>query len=137
MNYPNGQTVSDAKKATSEFASGAKKLGSELKSDMKSEAKSAGSKLERAADSAIHTGSSIADDVISAVASYLPVKNTDEAISMLQSTVEDVQSSVMTARDSAASFIKKYPFYSLIGAGLVGAAAVMLLTPRKRTIDLH
>ena len=136
MNYPNGQTVSDVKKATSNFSSDAKKIGSDLKSD----AKSVASKVEKSADSAISQGSSVADTVMAKVSSFLPVKNTEEAIKMLESTAKDVRSNLETARESAASFIKKYPFYSLLGAGLIGAAAVMLLTPRavrSPSTDLH
>lgn len=125
MNYPNGQTVSETKKANSNFASGAKSIGS---------------KIEKTADAAVSHGSSIADSVMSSVSALLPAKSTEEALEMLESTAKDVQSYLMTARDSASSFIKKYPFYAMLGAGLVGAAAVMLITPRKfsaPSTDLH
>lgn len=135
MSYPNGpSTAESSKKSSSANAINA----------TKGDLKGLTSKVEKVADEAVEKGSSLADAVISSVtssvASFLPVKSTEEAMQMLQSTVDDVQSGAVSARDSAESFIRKYPFYSLLGAGFLGAAAVIWLSPRKSKSakpDLH
>jgi ElaB/YqjD/DUF883 family membrane-anchored ribosome-binding protein len=142
MSYQNGQTVSDVKKATSKFASDAK---SEIKSNTSnasnaSNAKSVTSKIEKTGESIASEGSSLADTVLSSVSAFLPVKNTEAARELLESTAKDVRSNLMTARDATSSFIKRYPFYSLLAAGMIGAAAVMMTSPRKArpaSPDLH
>ena len=135
MNYPNGNTVSEVKNKVSSSAS---KVGSEIKSeakDLKSEIKSGVAKVEEKATETLGSGSagapSVAGRVLSSALSFLPVKSTDEAFSMLESTLKDVQSGMATARDSATSFVKKYPLYSLLGAAVIGAAAIALISSRK------
>ena len=130
MNQPNGQAVSDLKKNAS-------RVGNEIKSELKSDVKSAASKVERKASEVSDSvsgssgsASSIADSVLASAISFLPVKNVDEVYSMLETTVKDVQLNLSTARDSATAFVKKYPLYSLLGAAVLGASAVMLF--RKR-----
>lgn len=146
MNYPNGNTVSDVKnkvssvavKMGSDIKSEAKDLKSDFKSEMndvkletKSDLKSAASKFERTANDATSKYSSIAERMLTSAMSFLPIKNADEVVSMFESTVHDVQSGLTTARDSATSFVKKYPLYSLLGAAAIGAAAVLLFSGRK------
>lgn len=133
MAFQNGQTVSDVKKNISRVASDIKSEAKDLKSDLKSEAKSAASKVERKASEAGDTASSIADSVLSSALSVLPVKNAEEAFSMLESTLKDVRSGLTTARDSATDFVKKYPMYSLLGAAAIGATAVMIFRMRSST----
>lgn len=133
MSYPNGNTtVSDVKKSVSQ---GASKLGSEIKSDVKdvkSEAKSMASKAEKAVDSASgESPKSMAESVLSSALSFLPAKSTEEVRAMLSNTVSDVQEGLSTARESATSFVRKYPIYSLLGAAAIGASAVMFVKMRK------
>ncbi len=133
MSYPNGNTtVSDVKKSVS---AGASKLGSEIKS----EAKSAANKAERALDSAAGDSSprSMAETVLNSALSFLPAKSTEEVRSMLNTTVQDVQSGLNTARESTTSFVRKYPIYSLLGAVAIGAGAAMFLKMRKPTFSTN
>ncbi len=126
MSYPNGNTtVADVKKSVS---AGASKLGS----DIKSETKSAANKAERALDSAAGDSSprSMTESVLNTALSFLPSKSTEEVRTMLNNTVQDVQSGLSTARESATSFVRKYPIYSLLGAAAIGAGAVMLVKMR-------
>ncbi len=127
MSYPNGNTtVADVKKSVS---AGASKLGSEIKS----ETKSAANKAERALDSAAGDSSprSMTESVLNTALSFLPSKSTEEVRTMLNNTVQDVQSGLSTARESATSFVRKYPIYSLLGAAAIGAGAVMLVKMRS------
>lgn len=128
MNQPNGQTVSDIKKNVS-------RAGSDIKAEVKSAAskveKKASSTAESLAESVTDSASSIADSVLASAISLLPVKNVDEAYSMLETTVKEVRSNLSTARDSATSFVKKYPLYSLLGAAVLGASAVMIFRMRS------
>ena len=148
MNYPNGNTVADVKKSVSSTASrvgsNIKSEAKDLKSDLKSEAKDLKSDFESAdsasdvksvAKSAVTKASSSAGTILSSALSFLPIKNTDEAISMLQDTVKDVQGGLETARASATSFVKKYPLYSLLGAAAIGAVAVMVITRKSSAAD--
>jgi ElaB/YqjD/DUF883 family membrane-anchored ribosome-binding protein len=130
MSYPNGNTtVADVKKSVS---AGAQSLASEFKSD----AKSAASKVERAIDSAAGKSSpkSIAETVLNSALAFLPEKSTEEARTMLTNTVQDVQSGISTARESATTFVRKYPLYSLLGAAAIGAGAAMLVTMRNNSL---
>lgn len=148
MDYPNSQTVSDVKKSVSSNVSRAA-------SDLKSEAKSVANKVERKVgqagqaasdfgsdvkselksetDFGSDSASSTVNNVISSALSLLPIKNADEVVSMLQSTVKDIRSSAITARDSATAFVKKYPVYSVLGAVAIGAGAIMLFKMRGST----
>lgn len=143
MNYPNGQTVSDVKKNVS---SGVSKVASDLRSD----AKSLAAKAERKAESIVsdvsadvsnelstearaYTSSPLANTVIATALSYLPVQNPDEVIQMLETTLKDIKASATTARDSATSFVRKYPIASALGAVAIGAGAYMLYKNRSST----
>ena len=128
MNYPNGNTVPEVKKSVS---SAAVKIGGDIKSegkDLKSETKS---ESKPAAKPGAEKASSAIGTVFSSALSFLPVKAADEAFTMLESTVKEVQNGLATARDSATSFVRKYPLYSLLGAAVIGASAVLLITMRK------
>lgn len=138
MAYPNGQTVSDVKKNVSSAAS---KIGSDLKSefnseakDVKSDAKEIKSDMKAKAEKVGDRSVSIGESVLSSALSLLPVKNSDEIYSMLETTLKDVQGGISTARDSATAFVKKYPLYSLLGAAVLGASAVMIIGRRKSSV---
>lgn len=159
MNYPNGNTVSEvknkvtsaaskigseikseAKDLKSDFTSEAKSFKSDIKSeakDLKSDIKSGVGKVEQQATEGVDANSSMAGRVLTSALSFLPVKSTDEAFSMLESTLKDVQSGMATARDSATSFVKKYPLYSLLGAAVIGAAAIALVSSRKSAAPVN